>query len=74
MPSIKMKTTSCGPLGNRFANKVYQVAAEEGEDLVRGGFATWVEAPEVRERVVETATVAPTETAAVRVNAKRRQK
>ena len=61
MPSVKMKTTSCGPLGNRFAGKVYPVSAEEGADLVAGGFAEWQDAPRRSDTPVEVA-VAPVTT------------
>lgn len=64
MPSVKMKTTSAGPAGTRLAGKVYPVDADEGAALVAGGFATWVDAPEVRDVVVETTTLPPTENAA----------
>lgn len=72
MPSVRMKTTSCGPDGNRFANKVYPVTAEEGAALVAGGFASWVEAP-TGEPVIETATIEPRENAARTPVRKRRQ-
>lgn len=59
MPSVKMKTTSCGPLGNRFAGKAYPVDAEEGRALVAGGFAEWVEAPPRRSDTPVEVAVAP---------------
>ena len=65
MPSVKMKTTSCGPLGNRLAGSVHPVSAEEGAALVAGGYAVWVEVPE--ERVIEVATLPEPENAALRV-------
>lgn len=47
---IKMKTTSCSPLGIKLKDKVYEVGAEEGKQLVDGNFAELIEAdpaPEV---------------------------
>ena len=73
MPSVKMKTTSCGPLGNRIAGSTHPVSAEEGEALVAGGFAVWVEPP-VKERPVEVAVKpAPTENAAARTGPARKR-
>lgn len=75
MPSVKMRTKSQGPAGTRIAGHTYQVSAEEGEALVRGGFASWVEAPPQEpapER--ETASVRPAERAMVpRPQPKRRR-
>lgn len=64
MPSIRMKTESAGPSGNRTAGLVYSVSAEEGAELVRRGFAVWVEPP--RERPVEVAIKPEPENAALR--------
>lgn len=72
MPSVKMRTTSCGPDGNRFSGKVYPVTADEGAELVAGRFADWVEPPTREERTIETATAPTPENAAVRVKARRR--
>lgn len=55
MASVRMKTDSAGPAGNRYAGKVYPVTAAEGAALVGGGFAEWVEPPKREERVVEAA-------------------
>ena len=57
-----MKTTSAGPNGSRYAGKEYPVTAEEGRALVEGGFAVWVDAPEI-----EVATLPAPENAALRV-------
>lgn len=73
MASVRMKTDSAGPAGNRSAGQVYPVSPDEGAALVGGGFAAWVEPPVLREtRTVETATVQPPENAAVRTKPKRR--
>lgn len=61
MPSIKMKTTSAGPAGTRLAGHTYPVSAEEGQALVAGGYATWVNAPEAPE--IERAVAPPPESA-----------
>lgn len=73
MPSVRMKTTSCGPLGNRFAKKVYPVTAEEGADLVEGGFAEWVDAPRRSDPPVEVAVAPVTENAARQTGRRRRK-
>ena len=49
-----MVTEAAGPAGNRHAGHVYEVPPAEGWDLVRGGYAVWVEAPG---SVIETATM-----------------
>jgi hypothetical protein len=63
MPSVRMKTASAGPNGNRQIGYVYEVGEAEGWDLVRGGFADWVAPP--------LAPVAPIERAVARVQQKR---
>lgn len=59
MPTVRMRTASAGPAGNRAAKGIYPVSAEEGAALVAGGFAEWVEPPAREERAIETATVEP---------------
>lgn len=41
---IKMITTSCSPLGIKLKDKVYEVGAEEGKQLVDGNFAELIQA------------------------------
>jgi hypothetical protein len=64
MPSIRMKTDSAGPNGNRYTGKVYSVTAEEGAALVQGRYAEWVEPPRVK--AVEVAVKPEPENAALR--------
>lgn len=64
MPAIRMRTDSAGPVGNRYAGQVYPVAPEEGAELVRGGFAEWVEAPKREALPIEAAVQPKRETAA----------
>jgi hypothetical protein len=64
MPTIRMKTESCGPKGNRRAGSVHDVSAEEGLELVQGRYAEWVEPP--KEKSVEVAIKPPVENAALR--------
>ena len=61
---VRMKTTSAGPAGSRYAGKEYPVSAEEGRALVDGGFAVRVDAPEPE---IEVATLPVPENAALRV-------
>ena len=61
---VRMKTTSAGPNGSRYAGKEYPVTAEEGRALVEGGFAVWVDAPA---REIKVATLPAPENAALRV-------
>lgn len=42
---IIMKTTSAGPDGVRYPGRTYDVSAQEGRELVAGGYATAVDAP-----------------------------
>ena len=67
MPTIRMKTASAGPTGNRSAGQEYEVTQAEGDDLVRGGFAEWVELPRAKPGDVEVATRPEPENAALRV-------
>ena len=41
---VRMKTLMAGPDGTRFPDKVYPVSAQEGEDLIAGGYAEEVKA------------------------------
>lgn len=77
MASIRMKTDSAGPAGNRTAGKVYTVTAEEGAALVQGKYAEWVESPALEpaldrtpakpaEKPVEVAIMPEPENAALR--------
>lgn len=63
MPSIKMRTTSAGPAGTRLAGQVYSVSLEEGEALVQGNYASWVEAPVSEAPAIERAVAPPAENA-----------
>jgi hypothetical protein len=60
-----MKNDSAGPSGNRRAGLVYPVSPEEGQALVAGGFAEWVEAPK---KEVSTAEKPRGENAALRTS------
>lgn len=75
MPSVRMLTTSAGPNGVRAKGYVYPVTVEDGEGLVRGGFAAWVEAPSraAPEPAVETAAIEPAGERAVRPSARKRK-
>lgn len=64
MSTVRMKTASCGPAGNRVAGQVCSVTPDEGAALVQGGFAEWVEPP--REKAVEAAVMPERENAALR--------
>jgi hypothetical protein len=70
MPSVRRKTASAGPNGNRQIGYVYEVGEAEGWDLVRGGFADWV-APPLAPVAPIVAPVAPIERAVARVQQKR---
>lgn len=64
---IKMKTTSCSPLGIKLQDKVYEVGAEEGKALVDGNFAELIEpepapAPEPKKETNKKSKVQPEET------------
>jgi hypothetical protein len=65
MPSVRMRTSSAGPAGNRSAGNVYPVDPDEGAELVAGGFAEWVDPPKHDERKIETAERPSPEHAAV---------
>jgi hypothetical protein len=66
MPLIRMKTASAGPNGNRDAGGVYPVTPDEGWELVRGGFAEWVDPPAQNARPVELAVLPKARNAAKR--------
>ncbi len=73
MASIKMRTTSAGPLGVRQEGHVYHdVPEDEARALVDGGYAAVIEtadAPPVErtaDAAIEDATAAPPERAAGR--------
>lgn len=42
---VKMNTTACGPTGNLYADRVYELAEDEAKALVRGGYAARVDEP-----------------------------
>jgi hypothetical protein len=69
MSKVRMVTESAGPAGNRHAGHVYAVPPAEGWELVRGGYAVWVDAPRA---VIETAAMPEPENAARRVRAPRK--
>lgn len=52
---IRMHTTACGPSGNRFADKVYEVDKAEGDELVKGGYAEVVSRPAKAAESIEKA-------------------
>jgi hypothetical protein len=73
MPTVRMKTDSAGPAGNRAAGNVYPVTPAEGMELVQRGYAVWVEPPS-HEKPVEVAVMPNPANAALRIEpAKKRR-
>lgn len=64
---VRMKTTACGPDGNRYAGNEYTVSDGEGAALIGGGFAVEVKSAVKAVAPVEVATLPEPENAAVRV-------
>lgn len=63
---VRMLTLAAGPMGVFPPGSVREVSESDAAALIGGGFAVPVDVPRTAAPIVETATVAPTETASTR--------
>ena len=60
---VKLKTCMCGPKGSFRAGDIITVEAQNGKDLISGGYADMI----MEDRKVETASIEQREVAVARV-------